>query len=209
MDLDANVDTILGAIGPLVPALSRQLVAIAGPPASGKSTTAEKVLDRLVADGTQAALVPMDGFHLDNATLAAQGLSDRKGAPETFDTSGFAALLKRLRDGQAVDVPLFDRSADRVVPNARRISERQTLILVEGNYLFLKAPGWAELNRFWSMRIFLAPPLEVLEQRLIQRWLDEGLSPKAAKARATGNDLTNARLVLNQSDVSNVDLRLI
>ena len=32
-----------------------------------------------------AAVVPMDGFHYDDAVLTAKGLRQRKGAPETFD----------------------------------------------------------------------------------------------------------------------------
>jgi fructokinase len=34
-----------------------------------------------------------------------------------------------------------------------------------------------------------------LEARLIQRWLDHGLTPEAARIRAQSNDLPNARLV--------------
>jgi pantothenate kinase len=42
----------------------------------------------LLPEGS-AAVVPMDGFHYDDAVLAGLGLSGRKGAPETFDFGGF------------------------------------------------------------------------------------------------------------------------
>ena len=45
-------------------------VAIAGPPGSGKSTLAADLARRI---GPSCCLVPMDGFHLDNATLSARG----------------------------------------------------------------------------------------------------------------------------------------
>ena len=47
----------------------RHLAAIAGPPASGKSTLAEAVVAHLVDAGLDAVLMPMDGFHLDNRLL--------------------------------------------------------------------------------------------------------------------------------------------
>jgi len=52
----------------------------------------------------------------------------------------------------------------------------------------------------------LAPPIEVLEARLIERWLGYGLSPEAAARRARGNDLANARLVLTQSERADLAL---
>lgn len=50
----------------------RTLIGIAGPPGSGKSTLAEAVvqqLNRRAGDSDHAALLPMDGFHLDNELL--------------------------------------------------------------------------------------------------------------------------------------------
>ena len=43
----------------------------------------------------EAALVPMDGYHLDNAVLVERGLLPRKGAPQTFDVDGLARDLER------------------------------------------------------------------------------------------------------------------
>jgi pantothenate kinase len=83
----------LAASGP-----GRVIVAIAGAPGSGKSTLAEAICARL---GPEAALVPMDGFHLDNAILDARGRRFQKGSPDTFDTAGFEAMLLRLRAGGA------------------------------------------------------------------------------------------------------------
>ena len=41
----------------------------------------------------------MDGFHRPNAELVAMGRLDAKGAPDTFDAEGYAALLRRLHAG--------------------------------------------------------------------------------------------------------------
>jgi pantothenate kinase len=44
----------------------RTIIGIAGPPGAGKSTVAQALVHEL---GTDAALVPMDGFHLSNAVV--------------------------------------------------------------------------------------------------------------------------------------------
>ena len=45
------------------------LIGIAGPPATGKSTLAERLVADLNVAGTEACFCPMDGFHLTNAQL--------------------------------------------------------------------------------------------------------------------------------------------
>src|SRR6476661_2131172 len=72
----------------------RRILGIAGPPGGGKSTVARAVVAEL---GTAARLVPMDGFHLSQAELVRLGRRDRMGAPDTFDSAGYVALLERLR----------------------------------------------------------------------------------------------------------------
>jgi pantothenate kinase len=54
--------------------------------------------------------------------------------------------------------------------------------------------------------VFISPPLEVLEQRLVRRWLAHGLDEGAAKKRAATNDIPNAKRILEQSDLQAVDI---
>lgn len=171
---------------------ARLMVAIAGPPGAGKSTFAAA----LAAEIEGAAVVPMDGFHLDNSVLEKRGLLPRKGAPETFDVTGFAVLLARLQREADVAIPLFDRKLDKVQPDAMMIGPKDRVLLVEGNYLLLSDPAWSVLHPFWHLTIALDVPDATLEQRLIQRWRDHGLTDEAARARAMGNDIPNARRVL-------------
>ena len=67
----------------------RRLLGIAGAPGAGKSTLAAAVAGAVPG----SVVVPMDGFHLADVELRRRGLLDRKGAPETFDGWGYAALL--------------------------------------------------------------------------------------------------------------------
>ncbi|MAM60098.1 MAG: uridine kinase [Maritimibacter sp.] len=179
----------------------RRVLAIAGPPGSGKSTLASHIVEKLNGAGRYAAAVlPMDGFHLDNAALDARALREIKGAPETFDAEGFVALVRRIRQGGTdIRYPLFDRAQDRTRPGAGCVTADTPLIVVEGNYLLLRHGAWADLRALFDVTVMLAPPLAELEARLVSRWLDHGLSRDQAETRARGNDLTNARTVINES----------
>ncbi|WP_022702667.1 nucleoside triphosphate hydrolase [Pseudorhodobacter ferrugineus] len=181
----------------------RLLIAIAGPPGAGKSTLAEALAVQI--DG--AVVVPMDGFHLDNRVLEARGLLPRKGAPETFDVAGFTALVSRLRGADEVVIPVFDRSRDIAVAGARVIGPEARVLLIEGNYLLLNEAPWRGLAAHWDVTIAIEVPIEVLEARLIQRWRDHGLTQDAARARALGNDIPNARRVVAGSVAADVVVR--
>lgn len=191
IDLPDLTNRILAAAA----ARERFVVALAGPPASGKSTLACQLATRL----PMAAVLPMDGFHLDNDTLSKRGLLDRKGSPDTFDIEGFKALVQRLKRGGDTWVPTFDRTNDCVVPEGSLINGDIQTIIVEGNYLMLDASGWRDLQQHWDITIMLEVPQDVLERRLIKRWRDHGLSLEQANSRARSNDLPNALLVNDRS----------
>lgn len=183
---------LLERLGAL-PAGRRHIVAIAGAPASGKSTLAEG----LARDLSGAAVLPMDGFHYDDAVLDGWGLRKRKGSPPTFDVDGLAHMLARLAadDGRAVAVPAFDRGLEISRAGARIIGPEVRLILCEGNYLLLDDPAWAPLAQYFDLTVMVDTPLPEIEARLLQRWqgMDEG------PAKVAGNDLPNARTVAENS----------
>lgn len=185
----------------------RFVVGIAGAPGSGKSTLAQNLAE-IIAPSATVAVVPMDGFHYDNAILTARGHLDRKGAPHTFDVGGFSALLARLRQGGAdVAVPLFDRTADLVRGSAAIVAADTRFVLVEGNYLLLDEAPWNALAPHFDITVFVEVPKAELARRLVQRWLDHGIEPEAARSRAFSNDMPNAELVADRSRQADITLR--
>ena len=172
---------------------ARALVAIAGAPGSGKSTLAEYLSSQL---GNKASVIPMDGFHLDNSLLETKGLLSVKGAPQTFDCAGFAALVHGMKEGKIQKFPTFDRAFDRVIPEGGQLSKEVSILLFEGNYLLCDLPGWAGLADMWDASIWLDVPIDILRARLIRRWRDHGLPDREAIKRAEENDLKNAQQVL-------------
>ena len=83
----AHVESLL----PGIPGGQRIVIAIAGAPASGKSTTAARLIEHLNAvEPGSAALLHMDVYHFDDEMLVPRGCRPRKGAPHTFDLCGYA-----------------------------------------------------------------------------------------------------------------------
>lgn len=178
----------------------RHVTAVAGPPGAGKSTIADALAERLNAvEPGSAAVFPMDGYHFDDAILNARGWRDRKGAPHTFDVGGFARMLMRLRENaeEEIAVPVFDRGIEIARNAARFIPQGVRHLIVEGNYLFLDAPGWEALWPLYDTTVFLDVPMEEITRRLEARWTD--LKGEALRVKMEENDLPNAELVLTQS----------
>ncbi|RYP86890.1 nucleoside/nucleotide kinase family protein [Nocardioides guangzhouensis] len=178
----------------LVPAVGerRFLLGVTGAPGAGKSTLATHLA---VACG--ATVVPMDGFHLADVELVRRGIRDRKGAPETFDGWGYAALLARVRDRPpyVVLAPGFERGLEQPIAGAVPVLPTAGLVVTEGNYLLLDDPEWravrSTLDAVWHVRTDDA----VRRERLVARHVRFGKSPDAARAWVDRVDEPNARLV--------------
>ena len=190
--------------------VKRYMVAVAGPPGAGKSTLADNLAGALQAKGESAEVLPMDGFHMDNAILIERGQLARKGIPETFDVRAFLDIVKAVRPGdQEVLVPVFDRSRELAIASARVVSPDHRFIIVEGNYLLFSQGKWAELEGMFDYSIMLAPPIEVLEERLWARWKGYDLDDKAAQAKVYENDLPNGRLILGNRRPANLTIEIV
>ena len=186
---------------------SRFIVAIAGPPGAGKSTLADALCDALLARGETAAVLPMDGFHMDNGILKERGLLPRKGAPETFDVRGFLDIVSAVRKGgQEVLVPVFDRSREIAIASARAIAPETRFILAEGNYLLLDEAPWTTLSKSFDVTIFVGPSVDVLEERLRKRWQGSGLDETAIHAKLFENDLPNGKRVIENARPADIHI---
>jgi pantothenate kinase len=187
-ELESRLQTLL-ASG------QRRLLGLVGPPGAGKSTLAERLLDRL---GSRAQLVPMDGFHLAQVELERLGRAHRKGAPDTFDAHGYVQLLNRLRQ-QAPDeliyAPAFRREIEEPVAGSIAVEPQTQLIITEGNYLLLDAFPWnrvaACLDEVW----YVSVEASLRRQRLVDRHIRFGRTPQAAQAWVEQTDEPNARLI--------------
>lgn len=177
----------------------RLVVGIAGPPAAGKSTLAERLREEinLRAGRPTAEIAPMDGFHLPNATLDAAGSRERKGAPDTFDAAEYADLLARLRESAQDPVawPTFDRGLDAPVPAGVSFAPTTTIAITEGNYLLLPDGPWSAVRGLLDVAWYLDAEADILRPRLLERHVQGGRTPTAAAVKTDSSDLPNAVLV--------------
>jgi pantothenate kinase len=188
---------------------TRYIVAIAGPPASGKTTLAQKLCDDINSkvSASPCVVVPMDGFHLDNEKLDQMGIRHIKGAPQTFDAEGFVELIQQIRlDNGAVVIPEFNRKLDAVVLGDQSINPDHRIIVVEGNYLLLDESPWGQLKAMFDLSVMLTPEEKTLEKRLISRWEKYAHSEEEAKVCAYSNDILNSKYALAHSMQADITL---
>ncbi len=176
----------------------RRIIGLAGAPGAGKSTYAARLAEQASARGESAVVVPLDGFHLADRVLAGHGLLDRKGAPETFDGWGYAALLRRLRSAaETVFAPGFERDLEQPLAGAIEIAASVDVVITEGNYLLLDDPAWRaareSIDEVWFVD---APSEEARRARLLARHVAFGKTPAEAAAWVARVDGPNADLVL-------------
>ncbi|MCX5386329.1 nucleoside/nucleotide kinase family protein [Streptomyces sp. NBC_00083] len=197
MDLatDLELDHLVGRARRLVVPGRRRILGIVGPPGAGKSTLAGALVARL--DG-EAVLVPMDGFHLAGAELRRLGRAERKGAPDTFDAAGYAALLGRLRSpepGTVVYAPDFDRSLEEAVAGSIAIDPSVPLVVTEGNYLLHDEGAWQQVRDLLDEVWYLHIDDDERVARLIERHVRHGKARPHAERWVRESDEVNARLV--------------
>lgn len=217
-------DELLERAASLVRPGRRALLGIAGSPGSGKTTLAERLVRELNGDGSPwVAHVPMDGFHLADIELDRLGRRDRKGAPDTFDAAGYAALLGRLRDegaesgttardgggsgddeGDAEDgvvyAPGFERTLEQPIAGAVPVPRTARLVVTEGNYLLLRDAAWERVRSHLDEVWFCALDETERVRRLVARHEEFGKDHEAALAWVLGTDQRNADLVAATRD---------
>jgi pantothenate kinase len=189
--LQQTLDQLLGG---LVPG-QRYMLGLAGAPGAGKSTVAQRLLEALPG---RAVVVPMDGYHLANSELARLGRAGRKGAPDTFDSAGYVALLARLRlraAGEVVYAPEYRREIEEGVAGAIAVPPEIELIITEGNYLLLDQGHWAgvraQLDAVWYVDI----DGDLRRERLAARHMRYGRTAEQARDWVLCTDEPNALLV--------------
>lgn len=197
--VESGLDALVDRASALAIPGRRIVIGIAGSPGAGKTTLAKQLVTRIneASDATPAVYLPMDGFHLANATLDRLGLRDRKGAIETFDGWGFVALLERVRTelDHPVYAPSFERTVDEGIAGEVEIPVGAEIVVVEGNYLLVDREPWNRIPALLDESWFCAAGDDERLGRLVDRHTRHGRTPAEALAWASSVDGANALLI--------------
>ena len=197
-----DMDTLVGRARELAGRGERAILGLVGPPGGGKSTLAAAITRAL---GSDAVLVPMDGFHLAQAELVRLGIRDRMGAPHTFDAAGYVALLERLRAArETVYAPEFRRPPEEPIAGAIAVPPDVPLVVTEGNYLLL----WEGVKPLLDEAWYVEMDEEIRLRWLIERHIEFGKTPEEAEAWVMRSDQRNAEVVAATRDHADVIVRL-
>ncbi len=188
-----SIDALLSADGP------RILIGLVGKPGVGKSTLVEKIKNRFPGD--DVSIISLDGYHLSNEILEANGARNRKGAPDTFDAGGFTDLLREVKVADSdTRFPIFHREIEASVADEGVVPAAARVVVVEGNYLLSREFGWEKVADLLDYSYYLELDDGIRMQRLIERHLRYGKEPIAARDWAMGTDESNANFIERDRD---------
>ncbi|KAL1999177.1 hypothetical protein VTN02DRAFT_4933 [Thermoascus thermophilus] len=198
------------------PPNARLMIAISGIPGSGKTSLAGTMTERINQLYARehpglppiSTCVPMDGYHLTRAQLAAMPDPEhafaRRGAAFTFDPDKFLTLVKTLREEltpetKTVYAPSFDHAVKDPVENDIPILPTSRVVFFEGNYLSLNKEPWRNAAELMDELWFVEVDFETARRRLIRRHVRAGIAKDEAEAdkRARENDLVNGREIVD------------
>jgi len=152
----------------------------------------------------------MDGFHLAQTELERLGRADRKGAPDTFDAAGYAALLRRLHESEdaVIYAPEFRRDIEEPIACAVPVPREVPLVVTEGNYLLVPEGNWGAVRGLLDEVWFVEGDDDRRREWLIARHIAFGKPAERAREWVLRSDERNAELVATTRDRADLIVRV-
>ncbi|CAF9926853.1 MAG: hypothetical protein GOMPHAMPRED_004245 [Gomphillus americanus] len=185
-------------------ATPRLLIALAGAPGAGKTTTALAVADMVnatllpAADPRSMVVVSMDGFHYPRSRLDTMPdpklAHEKRGAPFTFDAQACVNFVKACRDNTVEhQAPSFDHARKDPVAGGTVIPTLARIVLIEGNYLLSDEQPWKQISDFVDEKWFIDVQPVLARTRVAERHVLSGITKdlEAGYWRADNIDLPN------------------
>ena len=142
------------------------IIGIAGASGSGKTTLAKALKS---AFGDQLILLSHDNYYKDQRDLSPEERENiNYDEPDALETSLLVHHLEQLREGQAIEQPLYDFSTHTRRADTLHICPRK-VIVIEGILIFADE----KLRDMMDIRVFVDTPLDLCLIRRIRRDMRE------------------------------------
>jgi uridine kinase len=143
------------------------VIGIAGGSGSGKTTVAQEILQRVGPD--RIAFLQHDSYYKDLARLpATQRAEINFDHPYSLETELLIDHIASLRDGKAIEVPIYDFSTDSRTTKTFTVQPRR-VILVEGILIFTEPA----LREMFDVKIFVDTDSDIRFIRRLERDITE------------------------------------
>jgi type I pantothenate kinase len=166
----------LGAEGGKVP----YIIGVAGSVAAGKSTLS-RVMQALLQrwpNTPKVELVTTDGFLYPNAVLAQEGLMDKKGFPESYDSAKLLSFVYDVKAGKRnVEAPVYSHVTYDIVPGESFTIDRPDILILEGLNVLSAGQSARDgraipfVSDFFDFSVYLDATEEDLERWFIARFM--------------------------------------
>jgi uridine kinase len=143
------------------------VIGIAGGSGSGKTTVAQRILERVGA--SQISFLQHDSYYKDLSGLPAnQHAEINFDHPDSLETDLLIQHIASLRDGKPVAVPIYDFSTDSRTNRIVMVQPRR-VIIVEGILIFTERA----LREMFDVKIFVDTDADLRFIRRLERDLHE------------------------------------
>ncbi len=143
------------------------IIGVAGGTGSGKTTVASSILDRVGAE--HITYITHDAYYRDIShlpeRLRAQVNFDH---PDALETELLVEHLKRLREGQPIEIPIYDFTHHARTDRTQRV-EMAPVVIVEGILVFVEP----DLRRLFDVKIYIDTDADVRFIRRLRRDIEE------------------------------------
>ncbi len=139
------------------------IIGIAGPSAGGKTSLTNKINDNL--DHSDVIIIKYDDYYKDQSDISfEQRLKTNYDHPSSFDTELLISDLKKLKDGQAIEKPLYDfKEHNR--KEETEIVEPKKVIILEGLFTLLDE----ELRNLLDIKLYVLEDSDICFIRRLLR----------------------------------------
>jgi len=143
------------------------VIGVAGGTGSGKSTVAAKIVEGLPSGSV--VILDHDSYYRDRSELTpAMAEQLNYDHPDSLETDLLIQQLRRLKQGQAIDMPQYDFKTHSRLKMRRRV-ESAPVIVVEGILLFVEA----DLRALLDIKLFVDTDADIRILRRIRRDLEQ------------------------------------